>query len=101
MSFLEFCQRVRACWDALFLSRYVKFLEADNARLRAQVGRLEITIGEFNQPIVATPANNEDFKKIPQSVGGSHFWDSDIRKTVRQREFAGELEQPKEATQEN
>jgi hypothetical protein len=100
MTILEFCKRVRACYDALFLSRYVAFLEADNARLRAQVGRLEITISEFRQPITPTPANQEDFKKIPQAVGGTPFWDLTIQRKVREREFAEELKEP-EKVQEN
>ena len=60
MTALEVCERVRACWDALFRARYVQFLEAENARLRLKLERLELRSLAFPGESAASPARNPD-----------------------------------------
>jgi hypothetical protein len=100
VNLLSIATAIRAAWDALFVSRHTLWLEAENARLRAQVGKLEMDIQNSRLPLLAAPAHKQDFKKIPQQVGGQVFWDADVRAAKRAELFADEKE-PETVAQEN
>jgi len=101
MTLLRIATAIRAAWDALFVSRHTLFLEAENSRLRAQVGKLEIDLGNTRLPITAPAVNKEDFKKVPQRVGGQVYWDAEIRSVKRNEIFADELKEPEISVTEN
>jgi len=100
MTLLSIALSIREAWDALFVSRLTLFLEAENARLRAQVVHLQLKIDDFGKPIQAAPANKEDIGKVPQRTGGFQFWDADLAKMKRKELFATELPEVEENVQE-
>jgi len=86
---LNFFKQVRACWDAVFLSRYTSYLETENAALRARIGWMEQKLSEQKLPMMQTAdVKPADGKKIPNQVGGvATFWNAEVRKKVRKDLF--------------
>jgi hypothetical protein len=98
--FLAFCHHVRACWDELFHSRYVDFLEAENTRLRIKIERLELTA----RPVVAAAVTEEKKKKYdlaPFAVNTMPRTWQDIKVSVRSREFPEPKPEEAPAAKEN
>lgn len=92
MSLLSLCKAIREAWDTLFVSRHTLFLEAENARLRATVAKLQIDLADTRLPITPPAANKDDLSKVPQKTGGFQFWDGDIRLKKRAEMFPAEVE---------
>ena len=87
MSFIEFCAYMRACYDAVFFSRSVSYLEADNSRLRVKIERLELAAAAKAKAAEPTPEVIKRVKDAPFSVhNGPRVWD-DIKVSLHNREF--------------
>ena len=86
-SFLEFCAYLRSCYDAVFFSRYVTYLEADNSRLRVKIERLELAAAAKIKAAEPTPEVIKRVKDAPFAVhNGPRVWD-DIKVSLHSREF--------------
>ena len=94
MALLELCKKLRAAWDALFLSRYITFLEQENSRLRLEIAQLRLAPA-INKPHAVTPVTETSTPadKVPFAVNpGGRTW-QDMKISMRKQEF--------EAPQEN
>ena len=88
MTLLELCRIVRAAWDELFVSRYTKHLENENAWLRIRLSDAEMRLpAVIPAEVIARKQERNEKSPMMVKTAGNRSWE-DIKVALHNRAWA-------------